>query len=138
MSTSLVNIFLILFLTISSQTLSAQKIEIVQQPIHPDGFVEYNLGRYKKGKKQPLLIEIKNDSKQPLQIKSLELSCDCLSASALPPMALPAGAIFRLKIIHKATYAGAFQTFAILRSDALNYPELWLKLSGEVIKKKQK
>lgn len=136
MNTNLVNTFLILFLVILAEALFAQKIEIVESPIHPEGFIEYNLGRYKKGKKQQLLIAIKNDSQQPLQIKSLELSCDCLSSSALPPMALPPGAIFRLKITHKAKNTGAFQTFAILRSDALNYPELWLKISGEVIKKK--
>jgi len=138
MRRTLANTVLILLLTLFVQNLFAQKIAINNQSIAPEGFIAYDLGQYKKGKKQTLWLEIKNDSKKSLQIKSLELSCDCLSASALPPMALPPGALYRLKIIHKAKDIGSFQTFIIVRSDAQNHPELWLKLNGEVLKKKSK
>lgn len=116
-------------------TARTQNIAIEGQSIHKDGYVAYNLGNYKKGAKQNLWVEIKNESHIPLKISSLELSCDCLSASALPPFPIPAGAKFKLNIRHHAKSVGAFHVFAILKSDAQNYPELWLKFSGEVQKK---
>ena len=129
----IINLFRIAgLLLIAAQTLSAQRIAIPEMPIKEGGYVEYDLGDFLKGKKKQLILRIKNEGYKDLEIKNIELSCDCISYKKKLKKIGP-GAVTTLKITHDAKHSGDFSVFAKLSSNAENYPELWIKLSGNVM-----
>jgi hypothetical protein len=125
----------LVFNLLSFNFLSAQEIAFEKHQLDEEGYITHNLSKFKKRKKQTIVLLVKNTGDQPLQLEELELSCDCLKAKKLPKLPIPVGAITKIRIQHKAKDLGAFDVFAKLKSNAKNYPLVWIKLEGEVVRK---
>ncbi len=123
------------FNLLSLNLLYAQEIAFEMHQLDERGYITQHLAKFKKRKKQKITLVVKNTGDQPLKLEELELSCDCLKAKKLPKLAIPPGASTKIKIQHQAKQVGAFDVFAILKSNAKNHPEVWIKLEGEVLPK---